>query len=329
MTDLDLTLDRERLDRIRGGAAVVVDRPAVFRIAGPGALTCLQGLFTNDLEQPGDESLTYGAMLTPKGMIVADAWVARHGDGLTVIAPARGREAVRTIFQRGLPPRLAQAEDATDDAAVAWVLGGEGFRTLVQADVGAPEAAGRVLVHGAAAGDPLLVAVAPEGAPFAGLLAGAAHTVETAALRVQLAGAMRGDESDLHAARILAGWPALGAEIDEKTLPQEVRYDEIGGVSYTKGCYTGQETVARLHFRGHTNRELRGLAWREPGAPEGRSVMAGEKEVGTVRSTLTVDGRTLGLAVMRREVEPGATVTAGGRPATVVRLPFGGSELDG
>ena len=80
--------------------------------------------------------------------------------------------------------------------------------------------------------------------------------------RLVAAGARPGDEGDHHAARILAGWPALGAEIDERTLPQEVRYDEIGGVSYTKGCYTGQETVARLHFRGHPNRELRGLWWR-------------------------------------------------------------------
>jgi folate-binding protein YgfZ len=323
MGDVDLTLDRERLQRVRREAAVVLDRPAVFRVTGPGALTCLQGLFTNDLEQPGDETLVYGAMLTPKGMIVADAWSARHGAALTLVAPARGREAIQAIFQRGLPPRLARAEDATDASAVAWILGDRGFHTLIQSGIGAPDTAGRVLEQGS-----LLVALAPDGAPFAALLAGPVQEVETAARRLQLAGALRGDEKDLHAARILAGWPALGAEIDERTLPQEVRYDEIGGVSYTKGCYTGQETVARLHFRGHTNRELRGIAWREPGAPEGRSVLAGDKEVGTVRSTLTVDAHTLGLAILRREVEPGAEVVAGGRGAKVVRLPFGGDELD-
>jgi folate-binding protein YgfZ len=326
MADVDLTVDRDRLGRVRREAAVVVDRPAVFRVAGPGALACLQGLFTNDLEQPGDQSLVYGAMLTPKGMILADGWMARHGEALTLIAPARGREAVQAIFQRALPPRLAKAQDETDTAAVAWILGEGGFHTLVQSGIGAPEAAGRVLARGG--GDALLVALPPEGAPFAALLAGPAPEVETAARRLQLAGALRGDEGDLHAARILAGWPALGIEIDEKTLPQEVRYDEIGGVSYTKGCYTGQETVARVHFRGHTNRELRGLAWRQPGAPENRSVVVGEKEVGTVRSTLTVDGRTVGLAVVRREVEPGAEVVAGGQGAKVVRLPFGADELD-
>jgi tRNA-modifying protein YgfZ len=323
MGDVDLTIDRERLERVRREAAVVVDRPAVSRVTGPGALTCLQGLFTNDLEKSGDESLVYGAMLTPKGMIVTDAWIARHGTALTLVAPGRGREVVQTIFQRGLPPRLARAEDTTDASAVAWILGDRGFHTLVQSGIGAPDTAGRVVEQG-----PLLVALAPDGAPFAALVSGPVQEVENAARRLQLAGALRGDEGDLHAARILAGWPALGAEIDERTLPQEVRYDEIGGVSYTKGCYTGQETVARLHFRGHTNRELRGLAWREPGAPAGRSVLAGEKEVGTVRSTLTVDARTVGLAILRREVEPGTEVMAGGRGAKVVRLPFGGEELD-
>jgi tRNA-modifying protein YgfZ len=327
MPDLDLTLDRDRLERVRREAAVVLDRPAIFRISGPGALACMQGLLTNDLEKPGDESLVYGAMLTPKGMIVADGWIARHGAAMTLIAPARGREAVQAIFQRGLPPRLARAEDVTDTSAVAWILGERGSHTLAQSGVGAPDAGGRVLEQ-AGAGASLLVAQAPEGAPFAALIAGPAQEVENAARRIQLAGALRGDDGDLHAARILAGWPALGLEIDEKTLPQEVRYDAIGGVSYTKGCYTGQETVARLHFRGHTNRELRGLAWREAGAPEGRSVVAGEKEVGTVRSTLTVDGRRLGLAIMRREVAPGAEVVAGGRGAKVVRLPFEGEELD-
>jgi folate-binding protein YgfZ len=133
----------------------------------------------------------------------------------------------------------------------------------------------------------------------------------------------------LRAARLLAGWPTLGVEIDERTLPQEVRYDEIGGVSYTKGCYIGQETVARLHFRGHTNRELRGLRWRGTPPMAGRGVVHGEKDVGAVRSTLTLEDRRLGLGTIRREVAPGDVVLASGAEATVVTLPFGAEELDG
>ena len=90
--------------------------------------------------------------------------------------------------------------------------------------------------------------------------------------------------------------------------------------------------MARIHFRGHTNRELRGLWWRadEPEAPNGgsRAVLSGEREVGSVRSRLAVDGRAIGLAVIRREVDPGAEVIAGGRRAMVVALPFRGDELD-
>jgi aminomethyltransferase len=104
---------------------------------------------------------------------------------------------------------------------------------------------------------------------------------------------------------------------------QEVRFDELGGVSYTKGCYLGQETVARIHFRGHPNRELRGLEWEDSLPLIGRTIEGVGREVGTVRSTLIVGGRRLGIAPIRREVAIGETVIAGGRPARVVALPFG------
>jgi tRNA-modifying protein YgfZ len=176
---------------------------------------------------------------------------------------------------------------------------------------------------------PVALALAPEAAHFVALAVGAEPAVAALSARLVSAGALPGDERDLHAARILCGWPALGAEIDERTLPQEVRYDQIGGVSYTKGCYTGQETVARLHFRGHTNRELRGLRWRRPPQLAGRSIQKGEREVGTVRSTLSLEDRAIGLGLIRREVAVGEELVAGGQPATVVALPFGPEDLDG
>jgi folate-binding protein YgfZ len=326
MPELDLTMPRARLAHVRQGATVVATRPAVFRVAGAGALACLQGLLTNDLVQPGDGSLVYGALLTPKGMIVVDAWAIRSGDALTLIVPAGGREAAAELLRRSIPPRLARVTDLTDESRVAWLIGEHGFHTLVTSGIDRPEAAGRVAAPSDAAG--ALVALAPETAPFAALFAGPATEVDPLVERLVAAGARPGSEGDLHAVRILAGWPALGIEIDERTLPQEVRYDEIGGVSYTKGCYTGQETVARLHFRGHTNRELRGVLWDQAGVPEARTVVAGGKDVGTVRSTLTLEHRTLGLALMRREVGPGDDVVAGGKRAVVVRLPFGAEALD-
>jgi tRNA-modifying protein YgfZ len=328
MPELNLHLDRARLDRVRHGATVVATTPAVFKVTGPGALACLQGLLTNDLEQPGDGSLVYGALLTPKGMIVVDAWVLRQGDAFTLIIPPAGRGAAAELFTRGLPPRLARAVDLTGQATVAWLLGAHGFQVLAKSGVGAPEAAGRVVSVGGEL-SPVAVALAPESAPFVALAVGLTPAVEPVAARLVAAGAVAGDEADHHAARLLSGWPALGVEIDDRTLPQEVRYDEIGGVSYTKGCYTGQETVARLHFRGHTNRELRGLRWADTEPLDGRAVLYGEKDVGSVRSTLTLEDRALGLSMLRREVGPGETVVAGGRRATVVALPFGAEDVDG
>ncbi|HEX3235404.1 MAG TPA: hypothetical protein VHR41_14490 [Gemmatimonadales bacterium] len=328
MAELDLTLDRARLESVRHGARVVATESAVFRITGPGALACLQGLLTNDLVKPGDHSLVYGALLTPKGMIVVDTWVVRQPEALTLIVSPKGREAARELFQRSLPPRLAQVTDLTGQARVVWLLGGHGFQVLAKSGAGVPEGAGRVIQVG---GDlsPVAVALAPESAPFVGLAVGLAPAVDALSARLLAACAVPGDERDLEVARVLGGWPALGAEIDERTLPQEVRYDEIGGVSYTKGCYTGQETVARLHFRGHTNRELKGLRWTGAEPLEGRSVTTDTKEVGTVRSTLALEDRMLGLAIVRREVTPGDVVLAGGRRAKVVGLPFGAEELDG
>ena len=109
--------------------------------------------------------------------------------------------------------------------------------------------------------------------------------------------------------------------------------DEIGATSYTKGCYTGQETVSRLHFRGHANRHLRGLLFESdpPAAPASgwSAVTQDEREVGRVTSIAwlpdgggSVLGRWIGLAIVRREVPIGATVRAAGREARIVDLPF-------
>ena len=328
MSEFDLTLDRGRLAEVRHGAVLVISEPAVFRVSGPGALTCLQGLLTNDLIKPGDNSLVYGALLTPKGAVVVDYWVIRQAESLTLIAPRSGHAASQDLFRRQLPPRLAKVTDLTGQARVAWLIGARGFQTLAESGVAMPDASGRVASVGGEV-SPVALALAPEAAPFVALAVGAGPAVAALSSRLVSAGAVPGDESDLHAARILCGWPALGAEIDDRTLPQEVRYDQIGGVSYTKGCYTGQETVARLHFRGHTNRELRGLRWRRAMPLDGRTINKGEREVGSVRSTLSLEDRAIGLGLIRREVEVGEELLAGGQPATVVALPFGPEDLDG
>jgi folate-binding protein YgfZ len=157
--------------------------------------------------------------------------------------------------------------------------------------------------------------------PFKGFIAGEPARVESTMQILEQKGARAGDEADLAAARVLAGWPSLGREIDEKTLPQEVRYDELGAVSYSKGCYTGQETVARVHFRGHPNRVLRAVALPAADIPADRTITMQGKEVGVLRTTVRTDDRTIALATLRREVPEDAKLQINELGAQIIALP--------
>jgi len=316
----DLALDPARLARLTSGAVVVSMEYALLRVTGPGAVQCLQGLVTNDLVKPGPNTITWGALLTPKGMIESDLWCLRQGEDLLLVLPAAGMAKTLANLKRSLPPRLARTEPLTETWSSLIVIGASAEASLRDSGaVAAPPAPGHLVTNELG----VIIAHAPVGAPFDFLILGPDAQIVTVDERLGKAGGAMGDAEDAEAARILMGWPALGAEIDEKTLPQEVRFDELGGVSYTKGCYLGQETVARIHFRGHPNRELRGLEWEDALPLVGRAIEGMGREAGTVRSTLIVGGRRLGLAPIRREVALGEIVTAGGRSARVVALPFG------
>src|SRR5437867_4963165 len=236
------------------------------------------------------------------------------------------------LLQRSVPPRLARSTDRTEDTTVLRLAGTHAVAVMGAAGLPVPHVPNRVM-EGSAHGAAIEVARTSDVAPFLFQVTTAMDQVESVRTRLVEAGAYLANADALELARILAGWPRLASEVDEKTIPQEVRFDEIGGVSYTKGCYTGQETVARLHFRGHTNRQLRGLLFdaEPPAAPaEGWSTVTHlDRDVGRVTSVAWVPeagvppaGRWVGLALVRREVAPGAMVRAAGRDARVVDLPF-------
>jgi len=317
----------EVVERLRAGAIVAPADAAVLDLTGPGAVTCFQGLLTSDIEKPGDGAFVYGALLTPKGMIVVDGWAARLGARVRFTVPGEGRERAATILQRSVPPRLARTVDRTTDTAVLRVAGAHAVAILGAAGLPAPPHAGHA-IEATLDDVPLEIARATDRAPFVYQITLATEHQAAVVARLVRKGAALAEPAALDLARILAGWPRLASEVDEKTIPQEVGYDEIGGVSYTKGCYTGQETVSRLHFRGHANRNLRGLLFETdspaPPAEGWSSVTEDERDVGRVTSIAWVAGadRWIGLAVIRREVPVGAVVRAAGREARVVTLPF-------
>jgi folate-binding protein YgfZ len=317
----------EVVERLRAGALVAPADVGVLDLTGPGAVTSFQGLLTGDIEKPGDGAFVYGALLTPKGMIVVDGWAARLGARVRFTVPAEGRERAVKILQHSVPPRLARTADRSDDTSVLRVAGAHAIAILGAAGLPAPPHAGHA-VEATLEEMSLEIARASERAPFVFQITVALEHQGAVIDRLVRGGAAIADATALELARILAGWPRLASEVDEKTIPQEVGFDEIGGLSYTKGCYTGQETVSRLHFRGHANRQLRGLLFEvdspAPAAEGWSAVTEDERDVGRVTSIAWVAGadRWIGLAVIRREVSIGAVVRAAGREARIVTLPF-------
>ncbi len=316
---------------LRVGAVLAPAEVGVITLIGPGAVDCVQGLLTSDLEKPGDGGFVYGALLTPKGMIVVDGWAARQGAEVRFTTP--DPEAAHALFTHSVPPRLARVGNRSADYAVLRLAGLRALAIAETARLPVPTAPGKVIsieLDGASVD----VARASEGAPFVLQLTVPREATSGIQERLERAGALGSTAAALELARVLAGWPGLASEVDEKTIPQEVRYDEIGGVSYTKGCYTGQETVSRLHFRGHANRQLRGLEFDdEPLSPAAAAplVIHQDREVGRVSSVAWLPesapgaplvGRWIGLGVLRREVMPGSLVRAAGVDARIVELPF-------
>lgn len=304
-------MTKTRLRQLQSGATVIAGRPAQFAVAGPGAVQCVQGITTNDIVKPGPGSLVYGAILTAKGMIIADCWVLRPADDgeLSLLADGSVESQLADLFRRQFPPRVAKVTNRTAVDRCLWMVGSRA-RELLGSRLGHPLEPGRISTWPIGAETIHVAAPSSDRAPFSVLITGSAGGCEAAAAELVAGGAEIGNEADLVAARVLHGFPSLGAEIDERTMPAEVDYGGIGGVSHSKGCYVGQETVARLHFRGHPNWLLRRVRWL-PGTnpPESGELVNAGKVVARVGSVLQLeDGTTFGLAKVRREIEPGTTV---------------------
>ncbi len=304
------------------GAASTVPDMAVLDVKGPGVVQCIQGLLTNDVEAAGAAGFVYGAVLTNKGMIIADMWAGRQ-DGTMQLFPMRGGlEPLTEVFKRFLPPRLARVTNSTENVRALALLGPLTYDRLTLGGVSLPKS-GQCLP--ATIGDAQGTVFRPvRDAPFAALVTTAARDAERLDNALATLGIERVPPAGWDLARVVMGWPRLGAEIDEKTIPQEVRFEENEGVSYSKGCYTGQETVARVHFRGHTNRYLAGLSWSGEPDPTSRDIARQGKSVGRVTSIAWLPQRKafVGLGLVRREVAIGDALIAAGAPAQTVELPL-------
>jgi folate-binding protein YgfZ len=286
-------------------------------LGGGEAKTFLQGQVSNDVEALQAGTGCYAALLTPKGKMLADLRILDSGDELLLDTERVALQALFNSIRRTMIGYDAQLHKRTLECGLLSLIGPEAV-DLAEADelAGASE---HSHVSGRLGGVPVRKIRTDVGLD---LLCPAS---DTAALRAWLeaAGALALSQSTAEVVRVEQGRPRYGVDLDESVIPQEAGLNDRA-VSFSKGCYVGQETVARLFYRGKPNRHLRGLrltALAEPGDP----VRGDERDVGRLGSVASSPRLgPIALAILRREVPIGATVSVGldAIAAQVVELPF-------
>jgi folate-binding protein YgfZ len=302
-----IATDDYELLRDRAG---LVERPdrAVVELSGAEAAEFLQGQVTNDVEALAPGSGCYAALLDHKGKIRTDMRVLRLApDRLLVDAEGASRAVLNHVFETYSLGRQVSHADLSADHRVLSLIG-PAARDGLDPAPGDTEYEHVLAAYG--------VAVATDGG--VDLICGER---QAAAARAEL-DVPEVSEEAAECLRIERGRPRLGFELDG-VIPQEADLNERA-VSFTKGCYVGQETVARLHYKGKPNRHLRGLRLSAPAA-HGDPIMLGEREVGTIGSACVSPAHgPIALALVRREAAPGDEVAVGegGDRAVVVDPPF-------
>ena len=333
-TDTDL-LAREV--RILHESCGLYDRSERGKLAlsGAGAIEFLNGQVTNELADLRAGEGRYAAFLTHKGKMLGDVRVLAverdaPGDAAEE-APAQPHEllldteriALQALFDMIRRFKVGfdvELHKRTLQRGLLSLIGPDSAR-VAGADALAREEHANVAI--ALDGTRALAIRTDVGVD---LLCEAEHA-ERLSEALLARGASAVGEQAVECVRVERGRPRFGIDVDETTIPQEAALNERA-VSFTKGCYVGQETVARLFYRGKPNRHLRGLRLSAP-VDRGAELRLGERTVGHVGSVaLSPSLGPIALALVRREAAPGETLQAGddGVGAEVVELPFDGSR---
>ena len=301
---------------LREGAGVL-DRTerATLEVRGPDAAEFLQGQVTNDVEALAPGQGCYAAMLNPKGRIVADMRILRVAPERFVLdTESPAHEAVLRDLRMYKIGRQVEVAD-THEREILSVIGPRASE-VVESTLGVQPSPEEHALQETADG-----AVAVRTNLGVDLIAA---TDQASAIRERLL--EQAFPVSLEAAEILrieTGRPRHGLDMSADNLPAEAGIVERS-VSFTKGCYVGQEPVARMHYKGHPNRHLRGLRLSAPARP-GAALSAAGKDIGRVTSAaLSPALGPIALGLVRREIAPGdeVSVNEGGLTATVVELPF-------
>jgi folate-binding protein YgfZ len=299
-------------------ACGLVDRSERGKLAltGSEAKAFMHGQVTNDIEglEPGRGC--YAAFLTHKGKMLGDLRVLDLGDELLLDTERVALQELFNMIRRYKLGRDVELHKRTLELGLLSLIGPDARRVAGADRLGTAE---HDNTRGELAGREVVLVATDVGAD----VFTPADGTEAVRAALEAAGAVPVAEAAAEVLRVERGRPRYGIDLDDGVIPQEAALNERA-VSFTKGCYVGQETVARLYYRGKPNRHLRGLRLSAPAAT-GDELRLGEKAVGRVGSVAVspVYG-PIALALVRREAGPGDTLAVGGGGATaeVVDVPF-------
>jgi tRNA-modifying protein YgfZ len=297
---------------------LIVDRSERGKLAltGSEAKAFLHGQVTNDIEALEPGTGCYAAFLTHKGKMLGDLRVLDTGDELLLDCERVALQELFNMIRRFKLGRDVELHKRTVERGLLSLIGPDARRIAGASELPRTEHAHRTAQVGGATVRVIATDLGVD------VLCDAADTEAVGAALIA-AGAVPAGEREAEVRRVESGRPRYGVDLDDTVIPQEAGLNDRA-VSFEKGCYVGQETVARLYFRGKPNRHLRGL--RLSGIVDaGTPLRLGEREVGKLGSV--VESPTYGpiaLALVRREAAPGDTVAVGdgGVEAEVVDLPF-------
>jgi folate-binding protein YgfZ len=286
-----------------------------LEVTGPDAAEFLQGQVTNDTEDLAVGSGVYAALLDRKGHLQADMRILRLADDsfLTDTGQDSGPTLQKhlTMYKIGRKVEV----DSTERSLLSLI--GPGAFQVTGLAPGEENDFTEATIAGA---DCLVVATDLGIDVICEPASAAAVTAQLEADR-----AVPVSEPAAEILRVESGRPRFGVDMTTANMPAEADIVERA-VSFTKGCYIGQEPVARLHYKGRPNRHLRGL---KPAGPVARGdlVRLEERELGSIGSTaLSPANGRIALAILRKQAEPGATVTVetanGEVQAEIIELPF-------
>ena len=287
-------------------AAGVVDRSdrGAVLVTGPDAWSYLQNLVSADLDAVGEGEGVHSLLLTPQGKLDVDFRLLRVGDEAWLDCDSDFGEQLAASLNRFRIRVDCEVTDRSGSWGSLAVRGPEAAGLASALDAELPAAP-----HAHVPWEDAVVVRVPWPGCDGFDVVGPPATVGKAGDRLAAAGVPRASADAFDAVRIELGIPRQGFELDEKTIPQEA-FLERDAVSFSKGCFLGQELVCRIDTRGRVNRYLRRLTAIEDGRPpRGSEIVSGEKVVGTVTSSVAGDDLpVVALGYVRHEIEPPAEV---------------------